>query len=180
METQIDTLSSQYNSLVDLRSQALIASQQATVRILIGALAALIIVAVIAAIWTLRKIKRDLKSIVQVTQKLASGDLSQSFQARENGDEVDEVMLAVSQMNAKLSDIVGSVIELSEHLKRSAGDIMTDTEARFRDAEHQQQKMRELSHAIEELQTASGQVSEARQPVDVGVRGSQGRRRQRP
>ncbi|WP_108126121.1 methyl-accepting chemotaxis protein [Saccharospirillum mangrovi] len=159
--TLITQISTQYSQLVDLRSAKLIASQQATVRVMIASLAVLIVIAALAAIWMLRKIKRDLKSIVQATQRLASGDLSQRISARENGDEVDEVMLAVSQMNAKLSDIVGSVIELSEHLKHSAGDIMADTESRFRDAESQQQKMHELATAIDELQTASSQVSEA-------------------
>ena len=161
VDTVIGQISTQYSQLVDLRSAKLIASQQATVRVLIAALAVLIGIAVVAAVWTLRKIKRDLKSIVQATQRLASGDLSQRIEARENGDEVDEVMLAVAQMNTKLSDIVGSVIELSEHLKRSADDIMADTETRFRDAENQQQKMHELATAIDELHTASGQVSEA-------------------
>ncbi|PTY38770.1 hypothetical protein BGP77_11365 [Saccharospirillum sp. MSK14-1] len=161
VDAVINQISSQYSQLVDLRSAKLIASQQATVRVLIAALAVLIGIAVVAAVWTLRKIKRDLKSIVQATQRLASGDLSQRIEAREDGDEVDEVMLAVSQMNTKLSDIVGSVIELSEHLKRSADDIMADTETRFRDAENQQQKMHELATAIDELHTASGQVSEA-------------------
>jgi len=161
VDNLVGQISTQYSQLVDLRSAKLIASQQATVRVLIAALAVLIGIAVVAAVWTLRKIKRDLKSIVQATQRLASGDLSQHIEARENGDEVDEVMLAVAQMNAKLSDIVGSVIELSEHLKRSADDIMTDTETRFRDAENQQQKMHELATAIDELHTASAQVSEA-------------------
>ncbi|MFG1496920.1 methyl-accepting chemotaxis protein [Saccharospirillum sp. HFRX-1] len=161
VDNVIGQISTQYSQLVDLRSAKLIASQQATVQVLIAALAVLIGIAVVAAVWTLRKIKRDLKSIVQATQRLASGDLSQHIEARENGDEVDEVMLAVAQMNTKLSDIVGSVIELSEHLKRSADDIMADTETRFRDAENQQQKMHELATAIDELHTASGQVSEA-------------------
>ncbi len=157
----IDQLKSQYNVLVDTRSENLIASQQATIRSLIVSLSVLILLAVASALWVLRNLKRDLKSIVSVTRQLASGDLTTDIHARENGDEVDEVKLAVAGMNEKLASIVGSVVDLSEHLQRAASDIMTDTEARFRDAETQQDKMKHLAEAIAEMQTASHQVSEA-------------------
>jgi len=161
VEARINTLKTQYNTLVDTRSENLIQSQQATVQNLIIGLAVLVAAAIAAAIWVLRTLKRNLKSIVDVTQRLAGGDLTANIQAQENGDEVDEVKLAVARMNEKLATIVGSVMDLSEHLQKAASDIMSDTEARFQDAETQQDKMKQLAHAIGELQTASHQVSEA-------------------
>lgn len=161
VEAQIGRLNEQYGVLVNARAENLIQSQQETVQLLIVSLSILILIAILVAIVVLRKLKRDLRSIVTVTQNLASGDLTGVIDAREDGDEVDEVKLAVAQMNAKLSDIVGSVLDLSEHLSQSAGDIMVDTEARLRDAESQQDKMAQLAHAIQEMQTAASQVSEA-------------------
>ncbi|MHA7879770.1 MAG: methyl-accepting chemotaxis protein [Saccharospirillum sp.] len=161
VEAQINYLSDQYGTLVTQRSENLIAAQQNTIQTLIFGLGSLIVIAMVVATLVLRKLKRDLKSIVTVTQQLASGDLTSSIQTQENGDEVDEVKLAVARMNAQLSDIVGAVLGLSEHLRQSAEDIMVDTEARFRDAESQQNKMAQLAHAIQEMQGAASQVSEA-------------------
>ncbi|MEX1215038.1 methyl-accepting chemotaxis protein [Saccharospirillum sp.] len=161
VESLVNLMNTQYHTLMNLRSEQLITSQQTTVFNLIVGLVALLVLAGAVALWVLRKLKRDLKSIVGATKKLAGGDLTANIEARENGDEVDEVKLAVAQMNAKLSGIVGSVMHLSEHLRTSASDIMADTEARFHDAEAQQQKMKQLAEAIRELQSASHQVSEA-------------------
>jgi len=157
----IDLFSEHYNTLVNTRSDNLIQSQQDTVQYLVAGLTLLILLAGAVAFFVLRKLKRDLHSVVDITRQLASGDLTGVIDARSNGDEVDEVKLAVSQMNTKLNEIFTSVVELSEHLGTSAGNIMTDTETRFKDAEVQQQKMQHLAQAIGELQTASQQVSEA-------------------
>ncbi|WP_394168631.1 methyl-accepting chemotaxis protein [Saccharospirillum alexandrii] len=161
VEESIGLFTEHYNILVSTRSNDLIESQQSTVQNLVIGLTLIILLAVAVAFFVLRKLKRDLHSVVDITRQLASGDLTGVIDAREQGDEVDEVKLAVSQMNTKLNEIFTSVVELSEHLGTSAGSIMEDTEARFKDAENQQEKMQHLAHAIGELQTASQQVSEA-------------------
>lgn len=161
VEESIDLFTEHYNTLVSTRSNNLIESQQSTVQNLVIGLSLIILLAVAVAFFVLRKLKRDLHSVVDITRQLASGDLTGVIDAREKGDEVDEVKLAVSQMNTKLNEIFTSVVELSEHLGTSASSIMEDTEARFKDAENQQEKMQHLAHAIGELQTASQQVSEA-------------------
>ncbi|WP_127556805.1 methyl-accepting chemotaxis protein [Saccharospirillum alexandrii] len=161
VEESIDLFTEHYNTLVSTRSNDLIKSQQSTVQTLVIGLTLIILLAVAVAFFVLRKLKRDLHSVVDITRQLASGDLTGVIDAREQGDEVDEVKLAVSQMNTKLNEIFTSVVELSEHLGTSASSIMEDTEARFKDTENQQEKMQHLAHAIGELQTASQQVSEA-------------------
>lgn len=161
VEESIGLFTEHYNTLVSTRSSNLIESQKSTVQNLVIGLSLIILLAAAVAFFVLRKLKRDLHSVVDITRQLASGDLTGVIDAREKGDEVDEVKLAVSQMNTKLNEIFTSVVELSEHLGTSAGSIMEDTEARFKDAENQQEKMRHLAHAIGELQTASQQVSEA-------------------
>jgi methyl-accepting chemotaxis protein len=157
----IDLFTEHYNTLVNTRSNNLIESQQQTVQNLIIGLSLIILLAVAVAFFVLRKLKRDLHSVVDVSRQLASGDLTAVIEYREHGDEVDEVIRAVSQMNTKLNEIFTSVVDLSEHLGTSADSIMEDTEARFKDAEVQQSKMHQLADAIGELQTASRQVSEA-------------------
>lgn len=161
VEESIDLFTEHYNTLVSTRSNDLIKSQQSTVQTLVIGLTLIILLAVAVAFFVLRKLKRDLHLVVDITRQLASGDLTGVIDAREQGDEVDEVKLAVSQMNTKLNEIFTSVVELSEHLGTSASSIMEDTEARFKDTENQQEKMQHLAHAIGELQTASQQVSEA-------------------
>jgi methyl-accepting chemotaxis protein len=161
VDAAIKDFSQRLGALVEQRAASLIASQQQTIRMLTIVLVILILVAVIVSLTVLRKLKSDLQSIVELTNQMASGDLTADIIARENGDEVDEVKLAVATMITKLRGIVESVVELSTHLKQSSEDILHDTEARFDDAEKQNEQLHSLSEATQLLATYAQEVTAA-------------------
>lgn len=161
VDAAIKDFSQRLGALVEQRAASLIASQQQTIRVLTTVLIVLIVVAVIVSLTVLRKLKSDLQSIVELTNQMASGDLTADITARKNGDEVDEVKLAVATMITKLRGIVESVVELSSHLKQSSEDILHDTEARFDDAEQQNQQLNTLTEATQLLATYAQEVTAA-------------------
>ncbi len=152
---------SRFGALVAMRSEQLIASQQATIRNLIIIIGLLTLAAILISFSVLRNLKSNLHAIVSLTNQLATGDLTADIVARENGDEVDEVKLSVATMIEKLRSIVESVVELAEHLKLSSEEILVDTEARLSSAENQNQRLQQLTEATKLLEAFASEVTEA-------------------
>lgn len=151
IEASVKEFSQGFGTLVSFKSSELINSQQQTIQFLIVGLGLVIIVCVLVSFLVLRRMKADLESVVQLTQQLADGNLTIDLHARENGDEIDAVKVAVMTMEHKLKNIVESVMELAETLKQSSETLLTDTEARFKDAEMQNTQLQHLTGATEQL-----------------------------
>ncbi|MFQ3231397.1 methyl-accepting chemotaxis protein [Reinekea sp.] len=161
VDINVNDFRSYFGNMFSLRSQALITSQSATIQNMIIVLVIMILFSLAVSIIVLRKLKSDLSNIVAMTNQLANGDLTTHVDAQENGDEVDEVKLSVYRMNQQLRNIVESVIDISDHLRASSQGILSDTEARLKDAENQQDYLHQLSTAIEQLDAYSKQVNTA-------------------
>lgn len=157
---RISAIDSQYQELAALRSQNIIAEQQdIMIRSLIVS-AVMIFIAVFVSVLMLRKMRSELHSIVVVTRALEDGDLSSTIVIQDNEDEINEVKKSVSSMMDNLNGIFGSVVSLSDNLNNSASSMLQDNQSRIDDAEQQQNQMSHLAIAINELTTASQQVSE--------------------
>jgi methyl-accepting chemotaxis protein len=161
IDDAIKDFSVRFGALVSQRSTSLIDSQRQTIRNLIIGLVILVAVAVLTSMTVLSKLKRDLHSIVSLTNRLASGDLTAKINLNPNGDEVDEVKNSVSTMIEKLREIVESVVELAGYLKSSSEEILHDTEARFDDAENQTTQLEQLTQATVQLETFAQEVTQA-------------------
>ncbi|MBU2862614.1 methyl-accepting chemotaxis protein [Reinekea forsetii] len=161
MDGSVNSFRSYFGKMFSLRTQELIKNQQSVIQNTLLAIVVIIGAALLASYFVLRKLKTDLLSIVTMTNKLANGDLTIQVTANENGDEVDNVKLAVIQMNQQLRTIVETVINIAEHLRSSSAGILNDTEHRLKDAEHQQDNLHQLAAAIEQLEGYSNQVNSA-------------------
>ncbi|MDN3648841.1 methyl-accepting chemotaxis protein [Reinekea marina] len=161
MDDSVNSFRSYFGKMFSLRTQELIKNQQSVIQNTLLAIVVIIGAALLASYFVLRKLKADLLSIVTMTNKLANGDLTIQVTANKNGDEVDNVKLAVIQMNQQLRNIVETVINIAEHLRSSSAGILSDTEHRLKDAEHQQDNLHQLAAAIEQLEGYSNQVNSA-------------------
>ncbi|EAR09919.1 methyl-accepting chemotaxis transducer [Reinekea sp. MED297] len=161
VDVAIKDFSQRLGQLVTTRSEQLIDSLSTTIRWLIGLVGLLFVVAAIVSISVLRHLKKDLGDIVSLTHRLSEGDLTVTVNARENGDEVDTVKLAMATMSDKLREIVESVVELADMLKTSSDDSLKDTQTRLQDAEEQANQLNQLTQATEQLESIAQQVSHA-------------------
>jgi methyl-accepting chemotaxis protein len=153
--------SQRFGALVSYRSSSLIESQQKTIRNLIIGLTAMVLVSIALSFIVLRSLKRNLHSIVDLTNRLAGGDLTPDIKPNANGDEVDEVRNSVAIMIGKLRGIVESVVDLAEHLKEASVVILSDTEARFADSEKQKDQLHQLMENTTDLETLAHDVTNA-------------------
>jgi methyl-accepting chemotaxis protein len=149
-----------HDQLVTIRSDKSIALQHDIALQSIVLAVSIFFIVIIASVFILRKLKKDLKSIVSVTQLLAKGDLSQNIQLGESKDEMSEIKRSLFSMITKLGNIFESVTGLAHNLNAATNDLLVDNKQRIKDADFQGAQMAELSSSVEELHMVSQELSE--------------------
>ena len=156
----INNINNMHDTLVALRSERIIAEENKIVVQSTILATSIFIVVIIVSLLMLRKLKKDLYSIVSVTSSLAKGDLSRTIEVGENKDEISEIKRSVFSMTNNLKSIFKSVISLANNLDTSTDGLLNDNKQRINDAEFQRSQMAKLSNSVDELYIVSTQLSE--------------------
>lgn len=155
----IERINDMHDKLVNTRSEKIIAAENKIVIQSTILAASIFLFVIIVSILMLRKLKKDLQSIVSVTSSLAKGDLSRTIEVGENKDEISEIKRSVFSMTNNLKNIFKSVISLANNLDKSTDGLLNDNKQRIEDAEFQRSQMTKLSNSVDELYSASTQLS---------------------
>jgi methyl-accepting chemotaxis protein-2 (aspartate sensor receptor) len=136
-------------------------TEELTGNILRNSLAAIGEAAVLALvmIWLVRRALRPLDTFVQVTERMASGDLSEPLRY-ERPDELGRLATAINHMRSELAGLIGA-------LQREAGDVALRAQAIERQAEEVQQRIavqaddtQAVAAAMEEFSVALNQLAQ--------------------
>lgn len=155
----IERINMMHDKLVNTRSEKIIAAENKIVIQSTILAASIFLFVIIVSLLMLRKLKKDLQSIVTVTSSLAKGDLSRTIEVGENKDEISEIKRSVFSMTNNLKNIFKSVISLANNLDKSTDGLLNDNKQRIDDAEFQRSQMTKLSNSVDELYSASTQLS---------------------
>ena len=154
----IEAIDEMHDKLVDIRSNNIITIQNEIVIQSTVLAISIFAIVIIISLLMLSRLKRDLQSIVTVTQGLAKGDLSNQIQTSKNLDEISEIKRSVFSMTSHLNKIFKSVRSLANNLSSSTDGLLDDNKQRINDAQFQQSQMSELSASINVLYSVSTQV----------------------
>ncbi|WP_142803626.1 MULTISPECIES: methyl-accepting chemotaxis protein [Tepidiphilus] len=110
-------------------------------------------------IWLVRRALRPLDTFVQVTERMASGDLSQTLHY-ERSDELGRLATAINHMRSELAGLIGA-------LQREASDVAVRAQTIERQAEEVQQRIavqaddtQAVAGAMEEFSVALNQLAQ--------------------
>lgn len=110
-------------------------------------------------IWLVRRALRPLDTFVQVTERMASGDLSQTLHY-ERSDELGRLATAINHMRSELAGLIGA-------LQRDASDVAVRAQTIERQAEEVQQRIavqaddtQAVAAAMEEFSVALNQLAQ--------------------
>ncbi|QUM84066.1 methyl-accepting chemotaxis protein [Moritella sp. 28] len=156
----IEAINLMHDELVSIRSEKIITAQnKIVIQSTILAISIFFIV-IIMSFLMLRKLKRDLQSIVSVTHCLAKGDLSRTLETGDDLDEISEIKRSVFSMTDNLNNVFKSVTLLANNLNESTDGLLSDNKQRINEAEFQHSQMTKLSSSVDALYSVSTQVSE--------------------
>ncbi|PBJ26462.1 Methyl-accepting chemotaxis protein McpS [Pseudomonas sp. ACN8] len=150
--------------------------------LIIGSSALALLVGLVAAWFITRLIVAPLRSVIQVAQQIASGDLSATIDVTRR-DEIGQLMQAMQQMGAGLSHIVSGLQSGIEQLATSAQSLSAVTEQTNLEVSTQKEETEQVATAMNQMtatvhdvarnaeeaalaaQTADGKVESGQQVV---------------
>jgi methyl-accepting chemotaxis protein len=118
--------------------------------LIIGSSALALVVGLIAAWVITRLIVSPLRSVIQVAQQIAAGDLSATIGVTRR-DEIGQLMLAMQQMGAGLSTIVSGLQAGIEQLASSAQSLSTVTEQTNLEVSSQKEETEQVATAMNQM-----------------------------
>lgn len=150
--------------------------------LIIGSSALALLVGLIAAWLITRLIVAPLRSVMQVAQRIAAGDLSATVEVTRR-DEIGQLMQSMQQMGAGLSNIVSGLQAGIEQLASSAQSLSAVTEQTNLEVSSQKEETEQVATAMNQMtatvhdvarnaeeaalaaQTADGKVESGQQVV---------------
>ncbi|MBX9408799.1 methyl-accepting chemotaxis protein [Pseudomonas baetica] len=118
--------------------------------LIIGSSALALLVGLIAAWVITRLIVAPLRSVIQVAQQIAAGDLSATVEVTRR-DEIGQLMLAMQQMGAGLSKIVSGLQAGIEQLASSAQSLSAVTEQTNLEVSSQKEETEQVATAMNQM-----------------------------
>ena len=179
----VDKFATMQITAADGVAQSILASYASTRVILFTLGGAALLLGAACAWFISRSITAPLRQAVEVAERVAGGDLTSRFsrQALERGDEVGQLMSALSRMNGSLAAIVGQVRDGTATIATASGEIASGNQDLSSRTEQQAGSLEETAASMEELTSTVRQNTEhARRANDLaasaaGVAGEGGR-----
>lgn len=135
-------------------------------RILIGGLAALsVVMALIIAAWVTRSVTRPIGLAVDAAHRLANGDLSVKITAQSK-DETGQLLAAMGDMVAKLSQIITDVRLSADSLSGASDQVNSTAQSLSQAASEQAASVEETSASIEQMTASISQNAENAKVTD--------------
>jgi len=158
----VDKFATMQITAADGVAQSILASYAST-RVILFALGAAALLLGAACAWFIsRSITAPLRQAVEVAERVAGGDLTSGFsrQVLERGDEVGQLMSALSRMNGSLAAIVGQVRDGTATIATASGEIASGNQDLSSRTEQQAGSLEETAASMEELTSTVRQNTE--------------------
>ena len=150
-----DQLSASLNQLVDrLDGQA-----RSVLTLTLGAALAGVLVALLLGALLARSIVKPLRDAVEVSHRLAEGDLSVDVVVH-GSDETAQMQGAMRDMVEHLADTIGRVREAADHLRSSAEQVSVTAQSLSQSSSAQAASVEETTSAIEQMTASISQNSD--------------------
>jgi methyl-accepting chemotaxis protein len=147
--------------------------------LILGSSALALLVGLMAAWLITRLIVAPLRSVIEVARQIASGDLSATI-AVTRRDEIGQLMQAMQQMGAGLSQIVSGLQGGIEQLAASAQSLSAVTEQANLEASNQKEEteqvataMNQMTATVHDVARNAQEAAEAAQTADDKVESGQ-------
>ncbi|WP_208278769.1 methyl-accepting chemotaxis protein [Massilia oculi] len=158
----VDKFATMQITATDGVAQSILASYASTRVILFTLGAAALLLGAACAWFISRSITAPLRQAVEVAERVAGGDLTSGFsrQVLERGDEVGQLMSALSRMNGSLAAIVGQVRDGTATIATASGEIASGNQDLSSRTEQQAGSLEETAASMEELTSTVRQNTE--------------------
>ncbi|MCF5167480.1 HAMP domain-containing protein [Pseudomonas congelans] len=132
--------------------------QSTSVFMLTAGIAIAFVVAIMLGILITRMITGPLRSAIEVAQRIASGDLTQSVSST-RGDEAGHLLNAIGTMQGNLKRTIQEISSASDQLASAAEELGAVTEESTRGLTRQNDEIQQAATAVNEMTAAVEEVA---------------------
>ncbi|WP_417728224.1 methyl-accepting chemotaxis protein [Roseovarius sp.] len=126
---------------------------------LVALMSAAAVIGIAAAAWVTFSISKGLKSAIDITGKVASGDLTETAVVRGN-DEISDLLQSVNGMVLKLREVVGDVTSAIRNVSSGSQQMAATSEELSQGATEQATSTEEASSSVEQMSANIKQSAE--------------------
>jgi methyl-accepting chemotaxis protein len=126
----------------------------------VAVIAISILLGTILVFWIISSITTPLKQLIQTTEKIADGDLTQEIEIR-TMDELGQLSVSVNHMVHKLRELIGGVLSSSQNVAAASEQISATTEEIASGSSAQAQAAQNMQELFSELSVAINSVAES-------------------
>ncbi len=127
-----------------------------------------IVIGLLIAIFIVRSITKPLNILVEVTDKVSNGDLTQSIQVK-NNDEVGRLGTSFNKMLASLRELLTHVDEKSQLLAASSEELTASSEQNTQATEQVTNAIQEVAVGTEQQTEMVRQSTEVVKEMSIGI-----------
>ncbi|MEK6749266.1 MAG: methyl-accepting chemotaxis protein [Pseudomonadota bacterium] len=131
--------------------------------LMLAAIAAVLALGI--AFWVTRSITRPIGQAVDVANTLAAGDLAAKIEVT-GKDETGMLLMALRDMVAKLSQIIGEVRSSAENLSSASGQVASTAQTLSQSSSEQAASVEEASASVEQMSASIAQNAENAKVTD--------------
>jgi len=133
--------------------------------LIIALLISAILIAAGFAFWITRSITRPINEAVNAASRLADGDLTVRLES-DSKDEVGQLMNAMQNMIAKLTQIIGEVRTAADNLTNAAGQVSATAQSLSQSSSEQAASVEETTSSMEQMTASISQNTENARVTD--------------
>ncbi len=146
---------------------------QQTVYFMVGVIAALLIFAIMFAVFIVRSITQPMQEAINIANAIATGDLTKQIEVTST-NETGRLLQALKTMNEYLIDLVDKVRMGTDQITTASGEIASGNSDLSQRTEEQASSLEETASSMEELtSTVKQNADNARQANQLAVSASQ-------
>ena len=120
-------------------------------------------------LWLFRRITRPLSNVINIAEKIAQGDLSQTIQVSQSNNETDQLLRAVAGMSDSLIHTITEVKSCTETIAVASKEIATGNLDLSSRTEQQASNLEETAAAMEELTSTVKNNAESAKQANILV-----------
>ena len=158
-------LSTTVNKVTEEDGRASIASATAARQVVISLAIVAFVLAIAFAWWVTRTITVPIAAAVNAATRLAEGDLTVHLEA-DGKDEVGQLMSAMQEMIARLTQIIGEVRTAADNLSNAAGQVSATAQSLSQSSSEQAASVEETTSSMEEMTASISQNTENAKVTD--------------
>ncbi|PKO87043.1 MAG: methyl-accepting chemotaxis protein, partial [Betaproteobacteria bacterium HGW-Betaproteobacteria-12] len=134
-------------------------------RLILLLAAAAILIAIAFAWWVTRSITMPINAAVAAATRIADGDLTVRLES-DSKDEVGQLMNALQNMIAKLTQIIGEVRTAADNLTNAAGQVSATAQSLSQSSSEQAASVEETTSSMEQMTASISQNTENAKVTD--------------